>query len=183
MKTSFLSMCNTLRNKNIIPSGIHILILLFVTISSPASGFIDELKIQGFSLIPAPQKTELTGQQIIIDHSWGVDSKLDANSIVLNTLKTGAIEFHSLAFSGNGDGRIIFEVQSGSVGNDLSPELAEQAYRLEIAPEEIKVTANAEAGLFYGVQSLLQLLKPLNNGTFSLPEGTITDWPSTGFCR
>jgi len=170
-------MCNTLRNKNIIPSGIHILILLFVTISSPASGFIDELKIQGFSLIPAPQKTELTGQQIIIDHSWGVDSKLDANSIVLNTLKTGAIEFHSLDFSGNGDGRIIFEVQSGSVGNDLSPELAEQAYRLEIAPEEIKVTANAEAGLFYGVQSLLQLLKPLNNGTFSLPEGTITDWP------
>lgn len=41
----------------------------------------------------------------------------------------------------------------------------------------VKIYANAEAGLFYGVQTLLQLLRPLNDGSFNLPEGMITDWP------
>lgn len=177
MKLSSLSICIALNDKKRFFSGTFILIILLFTVSNPVSGHVNELRAQGFSLIPAPQKTELTGQQITIDSSWGVDSELDANSIVLSTLKAGAIEFHGRDFSGKGDGRIILEIRSGSVAYSLSAELAVQAYRLEIAPGKVKITANAENGLFYGVQSLLQLLKPLNNGSFSLPGGTITDWP------
>jgi len=153
------------------------LVLLLILPSVVSYGFINDLRSNGFSLIPAPQKTELTGQTIVFDHSWAIDSKLNTNSIVLKRLQSGAMELHGISFSGNGEGRITLEIKSGSVNSNLSPELAEQAYHLEIKPGLIKITGNAEAGLFYGVQSLLQLLKPLNGGGFSLPEGTITDWP------
>ena len=153
------------------------LTLLLIAPSAVAYGFSNDLRSNGFSLIPAPQKTELTGQKIVFDNSWAIDTKLDVSSIVLKTLQYSAKELHGIDFSGNGEDRIILEIIPGTVNSNLSPELAEQAYRLEIAQSLVKITGNSEVGLFYGVQSLLQLLKPLNSGGFSLPEGTVTDWP------
>jgi hypothetical protein len=153
------------------------LTLLIIAPSAVAYGFSNDLRSNGFSLIPAPQKTELTGQKIVFENSWAIDTKLDVSSIVLKTLQYSAKELHGIDFSGNGEDRIILEITPGTVNSNLSPELAEQAYRLEIAQGLIKITGNSEVGLFYGVQSLLQLLKPLNSGGFSLPEGTVTDWP------
>ena len=40
----------------------------------------------------------------------------------------------------------------------------------------MSITANASTGLFYGVETLIQLVKPVQ-GTLWLPEGTIEDWP------
>ena len=145
--------------------------------SAVSHGSINDLRSNGFSLIPAPQKTELTGQKIALDNSWSIATKLDESSMALKRLQSGVLEHHGIGFSGEGEGRIILEVMPDAVNSDLSPELAKQAYRLEIGPGLVKITGNAEVGLFYGVQSFLQLLKPLNDGTFSLPEGTITDWP------
>ena len=54
--------------------------------------------------------------------------------------------------------------------------LQKQAYRLKITPSEIAITANASAGLFYGVQTLIQLVKSENEQSF-LPEAEIADWP------
>ncbi len=153
------------------------LTLLLIAPSAVAYGFSNDLRSNGFSLIPAPQKTELTGQKIVLDNSWAIDTKLDVSSIVLKTLQFSAMELHGINFSGNGEDRIILEITPGTVNSNLSPELAEQAYRLEIAQGLVKITGNSKVGLFYGVQSLLQLLKPLNCGGFSLPEGTVTDWP------
>jgi hypothetical protein len=153
------------------------LTLLIIAPSAVAYGFSNDLRSNGFSLIPAPQNTELTGQKIVLDNSWAIDTKLDVSSIVLKTLQFSAMELHGINFSGNGEDRIILEITPGTVNSNLSPELAEQAYRLEIAQGLVKITGNSKVGLFYGVQSLLQLLKPLNCGGFSLPEGTVTDWP------
>ena len=153
-------------------------VLSFFILSSVESfGFINDLKSNGYSLIPAPQKTELTGQKIGVDNSWSIDSELDANSIILKTLQSGAMKLHGINFSAKGKNKILLNIKPGSINGDLSSALAEQAYQLEIVPGLITITGNAEAGLYYGVQSLLQLLKPLNDGSFSLPEGTITDWP------
>ncbi|MFH0759748.1 MAG: glycoside hydrolase family 20 zincin-like fold domain-containing protein [Bacteroidota bacterium] len=162
--------------KSGIPFGI-LFTLILVMPGAVSYGFINDLRSIGFSLIPAPQKTELTGQEVFIDKSWAIDSKLNAGSIVLKTLQTAAMEYHGIGFSEKGEDKIILEIIPGLVNNPLSPELAEQAYRLEIKPGQVKISGNAEAGLFYGVQSLLQLLKPVTGGVFSLPEGTITDWP------
>ncbi len=154
-----------------------LLVLMLLILPSVVYGLINDLRSNGFSLIPAPQKTELTGQIIVVDKSWAVDAKLDGNSIILKTLQSRVMELHGINFTGKGEGRIILELTSGAISNNVSPELAKQAYRLEIRQGLVKITSSAEAGLFYGIQSLLQLLKPLKSGGFSLPEGIITDWP------
>ena len=150
--------------------------LLLMAPCAVSHGVINDLRNNGFSLIPTPQKTELTGRKVVLENSWSITTKLDENSMALMRLQSAAMEFHGIGFSGMGDGKIILGIEQGTVEN-LSPELAKQAYRLEIAEGLVKITGNAEAGLFYGVQSFLQLLKPLNRGGYSLPEGTITDWP------
>jgi len=151
--------------------------LLLIVAVTQSYGSVNDLRSNGFCLIPAPQKVELTGAKITINNGWAIETKLDGSSMALKRLQSGAMEFHGIGFSGKGSGKIILEIESGTANSDLSPELSEQAYQLEIKPGVVKITGNAEAGLFYGVQSLLQLLKPFNNGAFSLPEGTITDWP------
>ena len=54
--------------------------------------------------------------------------------------------------------------------------LEEQAYRIELHQGYVAITANAPTGLFYGVDTFIQLLRP-EKGTLWLPEGTIEDWP------
>lgn len=50
-----------------------------------------------------------------------------------------------------------------------------QGYRLKVAPQGITIQGHDEAGLFYGVCTLKQLLTQANGG--SLPCLQITDWP------
>ncbi|SKB71773.1 Chitobiase/beta-hexosaminidase C-terminal domain-containing protein [Salegentibacter holothuriorum] len=55
-------------------------------------------------------------------------------------------------------------------------EIGEQGYWLKIEENQIKLIANTEKGLFYGVQTLRQLIKTAKNK--SLPALEITDWPA-----
>ena len=47
---------------------------------------------------------------------------------------------------------------------------------MELASDRVTITGNTATGLFYGVQTLVQLLKP-ENGKLLLPEAQIEDWP------
>ena len=62
-------------------------------------------------------------------------------------------------------------VERGSAASDESP----QAYGLSVTREAISITATGEAGLFYGVQTLRQLLRTFGG---RLPELTIRDRPA-----
>src|SRR5256886_6979015 len=69
--------------------------------------------------------------------------------------------------------------KSVSIGQAIDkdkPALVEQAYRLTLGPRSLKVAANAPPGLFYGVQTLIQLIRA-RDGRLWLPEGEIVDWP------
>jgi hexosaminidase len=55
--------------------------------------------------------------------------------------------------------------------------LGEEGYELWIGPEAVKLSANCPAGLFYGVQTLRQLLPTDSSGTLSLPAVSIRDLP------
>jgi hypothetical protein len=59
----------------------------------------------------------------------------------------------------------------------LTPEMAAEGYALAIGPERAVVIAESAAGIFYGVQTLKQLL-PLKGATLEIPAGTILDWPA-----
>lgn len=153
-----------------------ILILLFH--SSECFGFINDLRQMGYCLIPAPQKIEITGKKVFLDNNWIIETKLDQSAMAVKRLQSGALEFYGINFKKTGKNKIILEIiPDKDINRDLSPEVAKQAYRIFISSGLVRITGNDDAGLFYGVQSFLQLLRPEQNGSYSLPEGTITDWP------
>lgn len=66
--------------------------------------------------------------------------------------------------------------------------LGKEGYRLLINPKNVTIKANQPAGLFYGVQSLVQLFPKeiesetvLKRGAWQLPCVTITDYPRFGW--
>ncbi|MCE5272595.1 beta-N-acetylhexosaminidase, partial [bacterium] len=143
-----------------------------------AGGFLTPLRARGYSLIPAPQKVELGARDITVDCTWAVQSRVGTEDIAYRRLVEGAGELHGLSFEGTGSGKVILAVAAGTVKGAQDPALNEQGYILKIAPGEITVTGNAPAGLFYGVQSLLQLLRRGADSRLRLPECTISDWPA-----
>ena len=137
-----------------------------------------ELRLRGYSMVPAPQQVELTGEDVEIGSQWSIDTKgAAAADFSAGWLNDWVAELHGVKFTGGGGGKLVLEVEKAAVKVD-DPGRAEQAYRLEIAPGSIAITGNSEQGLFYGVQSFLQLMRRSPDGTMSVPAGTITDWPS-----
>ncbi|SKA12730.1 beta-N-acetylhexosaminidase [Sediminibacterium ginsengisoli] len=66
--------------------------------------------------------------------------------------------------------------------------LGSEGYKLVVTPAQITITANQPAGLFYGTQTLLQLLpaaieskKEVKNISWTIPCATITDKPRFGW--
>ena len=61
--------------------------------------------------------------------------------------------------------------------------LGDEGYQLTITPGQVRIAASKPAGLYYGVQTLRQLLPPAiesstpQPGPWMLPAGTITDYP------
>lgn len=73
-----------------------------------------------------------------------------------------------------------------SIVNNASP--GKEGYTLVVNPTAISITANAPAGLFYGMQSLIQLFpKEIESSSFvrnyawSVPSVGITDYPRFGW--
>ncbi len=73
------------------------------------------------------------------------------------------------------------------VDASLAPELGTEGYRLTVTPQEIAIAASSSAGLFYGGQSLRQLLPPDINGgklvkrAWRVPSVDISDRPRFPF--
>src|SRR5690606_36376711 len=69
--------------------------------------------------------------------------------------------------------------------NDKSDaSLGEEGYKLDVTPDGIVIKANQPAGIYYGVQTLLQLLpqeieskKAVNNVEWKVPAVSISDYP------
>jgi len=73
---------------------------------------------------------------------------------------------------------IRLSVQSGTVKAEGEPGLVQQAYRLRIDSSGVEITGNSDQGLYYGVQTFLQLVKRDPSGSLLIPEIEIQDWPS-----
>ena len=79
-----------------------------------------------------------------------------------------------------------FSNSSNSIRLSLSTDktLGDEGYKLNVSPSLVTITANKPAGLFYGMQTLLQLLPPeieskdaVKNISWNIPAITITDYP------
>ncbi len=138
------------------------------------------LWLRGYSVVPTPRQVRLGDSDVQIDPSWVLDAgKIPPQDIAVRSLRRDFREFHGIDFRAGSAGKMIrLAVSANTVKTDAGAEIDGQAYRLRITPTVIEITGNARPGLFYGVQTLIQLAKRDAAGRLLLPEGVIEDWPS-----
>ena len=74
------------------------------------------------------------------------------------------------------------------LNKNADPELGNEGYQLSVTSKKVTITANQPAGIFYGVQSFLQLLPAaiasdslVKNVTWNAPCVSVTDYPRFGW--
>jgi hexosaminidase len=139
---------------------------------------------QGIDLIPEPQIAVITGGDFLINPATVVyaDPKLQDLSPVA-CLQEGLKESIQ-----TGIGKTGSPTSKNSIMLKLIPEQSlkevpagspkKEAYSLEVTPSQITISASYPAGLFYGVQTLLQLAE---QGQGHIRGLRIVDWPDMEF--
>ncbi len=136
---------------------------------------------RGYTVMPEPQKVELEGGDFELDGSWSVSAGAGGENARESLIRHLA-DRYGLNQRGSGAGKLIeLAAKAGSVETGEATDrdraaLAAQAYRLELRPDRIRITANTGAGLFYGVQTLVQLVRA-DRDRLWLPQAEILDWP------
>jgi hexosaminidase len=163
-------------------------VLLFWCISPGKAASPSPLFARGYSVIPEPQKIELNGDDFAFGNGWrlvldsGVGHDLGAVEILRDDLASRyGIHLETASKSGSVSKTLRLAITPGSVTIGSATDhdrdkLAEEAYRLDLSPQSIAITANAAPGLLYGAETLVQLVKANDDANW-LPAGRITDWP------
>ena len=159
---------------------------LLVIAPGASAATASPLFARGYTVIPAPQQVTLTGKDLEFAPSWrlALGPGVKGDDIAVVSLKEELQErFHLVLSQAPAPGgsvlRLAIDPHAVEVGEATDKEkapLAEQAYRMRLASAGITITGNGPTGLFYGVQTLVQLLKT-QEGKRWLPEGEIIDWP------
>ncbi len=159
------------------------LALLLWTVAAPAAllaqtAGTSALRARGYAVLPEPRNVQLDPGDFSFGPQWRIESGATAE---IDVLREELQERFKLRLASGGQGGVLrMAIVPGSVPAGEKPEAAEQAYRLDLSPRVIEIRANAATGLFYGIETLVQLLRK-NNGQLQLPEGRIVDWPDLPF--
>ena len=133
-----------------------------------------ELSYLGLHVIPYPQEVELGGDDFIIESLVNIvldDNASQTDQRTADILKDELAEKWSVSAiisNTRGDCNIIL-----SRKGELTKE---QGYHLGTEENTLTITAIDEDGLFYGVQTLTQLVKQSRGRTY-VPGMKIEDWP------
>ncbi len=158
------------------------LIFVFLAVAPARAETVSPLHARGYTVMPQPQVVKLDASDFEFGAGWKIEVQGAAShDIAIETLKDELERRYQLKLGGSGANmvRLILAPNSVAVGaaQDADKQaLAEQAYKIDLSRGRVTIAANAPAGLFYGVVTLVQLLKP-SNGALLLPEGHIEDWP------
>ena len=163
-----------------------LVLLSFVSLCVSAS-VTSQLFTRGYTVLPEPQQVTLSGRDVGFGTGWRLklSGQITSNDIAVTSLLEGLeSRFHLTVAEPSGTasaGVIHLTISPNSVAIGLAADrdtktLEEQSYMIDVSANAVHLTASAAPGLFYGVQTLLQLIR-LSRGTFYLPEGRIVDWP------
>ena len=139
----------------------------------------------GYSLLPLPQQLRLSGREVQLNARGGLvlEKGIAANDVAVEALKEGLKQWHGveLGAAASGTPAIVLVLRDGAMVPELAQDqnlksIIEQAYRIQLSANEIRISANAPVGLFYGVETFVQLIRH-QNGRLYVPNGQITDWP------
>ncbi|MDO6429601.1 family 20 glycosylhydrolase [Flavitalea sp. BT771] len=128
-------------------------------------------------IIPAPQHIKVTGGDFVLNRKTILYSD-SAGCMAVKLFRSYLSENCHL------DNKLV-KALHGSYGKDTTvvtiitksdPLVVSEGYHLKISPRRITLTGNG-AGVFYGVQTLLQLLSQQDKGACSIPCLDIDDFP------
>jgi hexosaminidase len=142
--------------------------------------------VPGAGLLPVPQKVSFSQQRYSLDDDWSIktNGNIPATDPALLSLNAELKERLGLRLKNkpvvNGK-NIELSIRPGAVKIGPTTDtnrtaLTKQAYNIRLEAGRILVTANGSQGLFYAVQTLVQLLQP-ENGEVFFAGGEIVDWP------
>jgi hexosaminidase len=139
---------------------------------------------RGYTILPAPQKVSLGTKEFEITRAWRLElgPGIKPDDIAVQSLNQELQERFQVTLGTSGSSGLVRlavapnAVKIASAEDANKAALQEQAYRMELACHRVTITGNTATGVFYGVQTLVQLLKH-ENGSLLLPEAQIEDWP------
>ncbi|MEQ8336140.1 MAG: beta-N-acetylhexosaminidase [Cyclobacteriaceae bacterium] len=135
-----------------------------------------DLSNLGLHVIPYPQQVELGGSDFEL--SGTVNVVLDKNAGEVDKATADKLRSELETLWGV---KVVVGTTSGSINIVLTrkgaaKDLKAEGYQLSTDQKNLTITANDEDGLFYGVQTLFQVLKKTRSGVI-VPGMKITDWP------
>lgn len=130
---------------------------------------LDELNRAPVALIPFPQKVQWLPGKLIVKQ---IVVKSNADTAILPALKSLLVD-NGLTISAN-SGKNKTQVNLAIVE---IPNLKKEGYQLSVSQKGINISAPDINGLYYGIQTLRQLMLK-ENGFSSLPFCEISDWPA-----
>jgi hypothetical protein len=156
--------------------GYFIFFIIFCSLLITGTGFASGLSSRGIFLIPYPQKVYFEGESfhfntritLVLDKDLSDADQFTADELIRDLKK---------------EWNIIAEITDNKTAPAIiltrhnAPEMiGRQGYQLITDKNELIVRANGEEGLFYGTQTLLQLIRHSFEGLV-VPGLRITDWP------
>jgi len=73
------------------------------------------------------------------------------------------------------------EIDALPAPNEMPGPDSREAYTLTVARDGVSINARSSAGVFYGVQTLLQMVERDAHGNFRLPFAKVHDWPALSY--
>lgn len=121
------------------------------------------------NLIPKPSSARADGKGVfVIDQSTGVSSSAEHSEEIVNAI----LEETGLDISSTGNASI-------DAALDGPESLGSEGYDLTVTTDRITISAHAPAGIFYGIQTLRQLIaENPDKKRFEVATGTIHDVPN-----
>jgi hexosaminidase len=148
---------------------------LFITVFLPLSAQ---------QIIPTPAEMKLTG---------GTFTLTSSSTVGYNTKEAGEIAgiFTTMIQKPTGFSLVPSQNSTATIQfiqlTTLNKQIGKEGYLLNVTPDGVRLSANTPAGLFYGVQTLLQLLPEqieqsnTSAAVWTIPAVSITDYPRFGW--
>lgn len=157
-----------------------ILITFLISACNNSKSTSPEAKLAFERVIPKPVSANAAGKTFVLTENTtiAVDSSSKELRDVANYLADNLNAQTGLAFqvSPESDGKAIVLTLDGG-----SPSLGDEGYELQIDEKQIKIKANKPAGVFYGVQTLRQMIADKgekdSRTEWDIATGSITDHP------
>jgi hexosaminidase len=135
-----------------------------------------ELSALGLHVIPYPRQVQPGGADfnfnveltVILDKDHTESDRFTAEELIKDLRSEWGINA-KIGMRGTYPAVVLTRRKAGK-------SLKDQGYQITTGNRELVISAYGEAGLFYGTQTFLQLIKQ-NDSTFRVPGLTITDWP------